>query len=251
MATATASKLALRSTAGTYDHVFFSAMAILMAITVFVGFAPSYYLRAFGDRPMVTIDGSPFTPLVHLHGVLFTAFVVLFIVQTTLVASHRVAVHRRLGIAGGLLAVVMTLVGTVTGIAVAARGSAPPGIDPLAFLAFPLSEMLLFAIFVGAALWLRANKAAHKRLMLLAYISIISAAVVRVPLPGVQSMQWWFGDDLALLFLLAGIVYDLVTQRRVHPAYVVGGALLVVSVPLRLMVSRTETWRAFAELLTR
>jgi len=83
--------------------------------------------------------------------------------------------------------------------------------------------------------------------MLLAYISIISAAVVR--LPGVQSDL--FGDDLALLFLLAGIVYDLVTQRRVHPAYVGGAALLVVSVPLRLMVSRTETWRAFAELVTR
>jgi hypothetical protein len=247
MATAAASKLALRSTAGTYDHVFFSAMAILMAITVFVGFAPSYYLRAFGDRPMVTIGGLPFTPLFHLHGVLFTAFVVLFIVQTTLVASHRVAVHRRLGIAGGLLAVVMTLVGTVTAITAAARGSAPPGMDPLVFLAFPLFEMLLFAIFVGAALWLRANKAAHKRLMLLAYISIISAAVVR--LPGVQPDL--FGDDLALLFVLAGIVYDLVTQRRVHPAYVGGGALLVVLVPLRLMVSRTETWRAFAELVTR
>jgi hypothetical protein len=247
MATAAASKLALRSSAGTYDHVFFSAMASLMAITVFVGFAPTYYLRAFGNRPMVTIGGMPFTPLFHLHGVLFTAFVVLFIVQTTLVASHRVAVHRRLGIAGGLLAVVMTLVGTVTAITAVSRGSVPPGMDPLVFLAIPLFEMLLFAIFVGAALWLRANKAVHKRLMLLAYISIISAAVVR--LPGVQSDL--FGDDLALLFLLAGIVYDLVTQRRVHPAYVGGGALLVVSVPLRLMVSRTETWRAFAELVTR
>ena len=242
MATATASKLALRSTAGTYDHVFFSAMAILMAITVFVGFAPSYYLRAFGDRPMVTrFGGLPFTPLFHLHGVLFTAFVVLFIVQTTLVASHRVAVHRRLGIAGGLLAVVMTLVGTATGITAVARGSVPPELKPV-ILAGSLFEMLLFAIFVGAALWLRANKAAHKRLMLLAYISIISAAVVR--LPGVQSDL--FGDDVALLFLLAGIVYDLVTQRRVHPAYVVGGALLVASVPLQQMVSRTETWRAFA-----
>jgi hypothetical protein len=72
-------------------------------------------------------------------------------------------------------------------------------------------------------------------------------------LPGVQSVLFGglFGDDLALLFLLAGIVYDLVTQRRVHPAYVWGGALFVVSMPLRLMVSRTDTWRAFVELVTR
>lgn len=236
----------LRSAAGTYDHVFYSAMAILMAITVFVGFAPTYYLRAFGDGPMVTIGGLPFTPLFHLHGVLFSAFVVLFIVQTTLVASHRVAVHRRLGIVGGLLAVLMTLVGAVTAINAAALGSGPPGMDPLVSLANPLLDMLLFAVFVGAALWLRANSATHKRLMLLAYVVIISAAFVR--LPGVQPD---LDDGLAFLFLLAGVIYDLVTQRRVHRAYVWGGTLLVVWVPLRLIVSRTETWRAFAEFVTR
>lgn len=198
---------------------------------------------------MATISGSPFTPLVHLHGVLFTGWVVLFIVQTALVANRRVAVHRRLGIVGGLLAAFMVTVGMATAINGAARGAAPPGVDPLVFLAIPLFDTLLFSTFVAAALWLRANKEAHKRLMLLAYISIIVAAVAR--LPGVLPLGPLGFFGLAFIFLLAAMIYDLVTRRRVHKAYICGGALLVVSVPLRLMVSGTETWRAFAELVTR
>lgn len=249
MVTAAASRPALRSAAGAYDRVFYSTMAIAMALTVFVGFAPTYYLRLFGDEPMVNFGGLPFTPLVHLHGVLFTGFVVLFIAQTALVASHRVAVHRRLGIAGGLLAAAMVVVGTATAIRGAARGAGPPGIDPLVSMAIPLFSMLRFPAFVAAALLLRRNKEAHKRLMLLAYISLMSAAVLR--LPGVEPLGTLGFDGLSFLFLLAGVIYDLVTRRRVHAAYIWGGALLVASVPLRLMASGTETWRAFAEFVTR
>ncbi len=105
----------------------------------------------------------------------------LFIVQTALVAGRRVAVHRRLGVAGAVLAAAMIVAGTFTAIATAARGSAPAGVDPLAFLVIPVFDMILFAIFVTAALALRRDKEAHKRLMLLAYISIIVAAVARLP----------------------------------------------------------------------
>jgi hypothetical protein len=224
-------------------------MAVVMALTVLVGFAPTYYLKAFGARPMATISGSPFTPLVHLHGVLFTGWVALFIVQTALVANRRVAVHRRLGIVGGLLAAFMVTVGMATAINGAARGAAPPGVDPLAFLAIPLFDMLLFSTFVAAALWQRANKEAHKRLMLLAYISIIVAAVAR--LPGVLPLGPLGFFGLAFIFLLVAVIYDLITRRRVHRAYIWGGVLLVLSVPLRLMVSSTESWRAFAEFVTR
>src|ERR1700682_958818 len=89
---------------GAYDRVFYGGMAIAMALTVLAGVAPTYYLRFFGDGPRATVSGGPFTSLVHVHGALFTGWVVLFIVQTALVATHRVAVHRRLGVAGAVLA---------------------------------------------------------------------------------------------------------------------------------------------------
>ena len=176
------------------------------------------------------------TLLVHAHGALFTSWVLLFLVQTALVAQHQVAVHRRLGIAGGILAGAMIVVGTLTALKTAARGASPAAPDPLSFLIIPLTDMILFGSFVTAALRLRKNREAHKRLMLLAYISIIVAAVARVP--GILPLgpPAFFG--LGFSFLLAGVIYDLLTRRRVHPVYIWGGAALIASVPLRLVISR-------------
>lgn len=235
--------------AGAYDRLFYGGMALALGLTVLAGFASTYYLRFFTGGPRATLTGGPFTTLVHVHGALFTAWVVLFIVQTALVASRRVAVHRRLGAAGAALAAAMVVAGTLLAIASAARGAAPPGVEPLAFLAIPLFDMVLFGGFVGAALWLRRDKETHKRLMLLAYVSIIVAAIAR--LPGVLSTgpPAFFG--LAFLFVVVAGVYDFLSRRRVHKAYWWGGCLILVSVPVRLALSGTGAWRAFAELLTK
>ena len=249
MATAAAAKPAPHLAAGAYDRVFYSSIAIVMALTILIGFAPTYYLKLFGDAPMLTISRSPFTPLVHLHGALFTGWVLLFIVQTALVANRRVAVHRRMGIAGGLLAAMMVTVGTALAINGARRGAAPPGVDPLAFLAVPFFDMVLFSTFVITALTLRRNREAHKRLMLLAYISLLAAPIARIP--GVLPLGPLAFFGLTFIFLVAGVVYDLVTRHRVHKAYIVGGGLLVASVPLRLLISSTAPWHAFAEFVTR
>ncbi len=230
------------------DRLFYGGMSVAMALTVLVGFAPSYYMRFLSGGPSTTISGGPFTALVHLHGALFTAWVLLFIVQTALVASRRVTVHRRLGVAGAVLAGLMIVVGTSTAIATAARGGAPPGVDPLVFLVIPLFDMLLFATFITLALVKRRDREAHKRLMLLAYVSIIVAAVARLPGLLMLGPLAFFG--LAFVFILIGSTYDLVSRRRVHRVYVWGGALFAISVPVRLAVSGTGAWRAFAELLT-
>lgn len=252
MTTASAARTAPQSSAreaGTHDRLFYSGMAVAMGLTVFAGFASTYYLRLFAGGPKATLSKGPFTALVHVHGALFTAWVLLFIVQTTLVASRRVAVHRRLGVAGAVLATAMVVAGTSIAIATAARGSAPVGVDPLAFLVIPIFDMVLFATFVTAALALRRDKEAHKRLMLLAYVSIVVAAVAR--LPGVLPLgpPAFFG--LSFLFVVVAGLYDFVSRRRVHRVYLWGGALIVVSVPLRLAISGTGAWRAVAELLTR
>jgi hypothetical protein len=234
---------------GAHDRLFYGGMAIAMAVVVFVGFAPTYYVRFVAGGPRSTVTGGPFTPLVHLHGALFTGWVLLFIAQTALVASHRVAVHRRLGWAGTALAAAMILVGTSTAVATARRGGAPPGVDPLAFLAIPIFDMLLFATFVTAALVLRRNRETHKRLMLLAYISIIVAAVAR--LPGLLPLGPLAFFGLGYFLLVVAVAYDLVSRRRVHRVYLWGGALMVASVPLRLMIADTGSWRAFAQMLTK
>jgi hypothetical protein len=245
MATVAARPLPRAVSVSRYDRAFYSSIAIAMALTALVGFGPTYYFKALGQGPMATLSGGPITPLVHAHGALFSAWVLLFIVQTALVAQHKVSVHRRLGIAGGVLAALMVVVGTLTALKMAARGSAPAGVDPLSFLMIPLSDMLFFGGFVAAALLLRTKREAHKRLMLMAYVSVIVAAVARFP--GVLPLGPPAFFALAFLFILAGVIYDMVTRRRVHPAYVWGGGVLLVSVPLRLAISATNAWQAFAQ----
>jgi hypothetical protein len=234
--------------AGAHDRLFYGTMAVAMGVTVLAGFAATYYLRLLSGGPKATLSGGPFTTLVHVHGALFTAWMLLFIVQTALVASRRVAVHRRLGVAGAVLAAAMVVAGTSIAVATAARGSAPPGMTPVAFLAIPLFDMVLFAGFVSAALMVRRNKEAHKRLMLLAYVNIITAAIAR--LPGVLPLgpPAFFG--LSLLFVVAGAIYDVVSRGRVHKVYLWGGAIIIVSIPLRLAIANTSLWQAFATMLT-
>jgi hypothetical protein len=245
MATATASKPL--SQPGRYDRAFYSGMAIAMALAVLVGFARTFYLSwYFGTN--ATITGGPFSPVVRIHAALFTAWVLLFLVQTSLVAAHRIAVHRRMGVAGAVLAGLMAVAGTAIAIATARRGGAPPGITPEQFLAIPLGDIAGFVSLVALALWLRRNKEAHKRLMLLAYLAILVAAVARFP--GVLPLgPLAFYGFTFLPFLAAAVIYDWVTRGRVHPVYLWGGGLLIASVPLRLAISTTHTWQRLAETL--
>lgn len=231
-----------------YDRRFYSGISIALGLTVLAGFSSTYYLRLFSGGPTATLSGGPFTSAVHIHGALFTTWMLLFIAQTALIAARRVAVHRRLGIFGAVLAAAMIVAGTRVAIQAAGRGQPVGGIDALAFLVIPLFDMVLFATFTIAALLARRDKESHKRLMLLAFVSIVVAAVAR--LPGILALgpPAFFGATL--LFVVAGVAYDVFSRGRVHPVYVWGGALIVLSIPLRLAISTTEAWRAFARMLT-
>jgi hypothetical protein len=230
-----------------HDRIFYSSVAIALALTVVAGFGPTYYFRIMGALPLTTLSGGPVTVVVHVHATLFTAWVLLFIVQTALIAQHKVALHRRMGVAGAVLAALMVVTGAWAAMKQAARGVAPAGVDPYQFLMIPLSDVLLFGGFVAAALLLRANREAHKRLMLLAYICIVTAAIAR--LPGVLPLGAPAFFGLSFLFVLAGVIYDRISRGRVHPVYVAGGTMLVLSVPLRLLISGTGMWRQVAHWL--
>lgn len=231
------------------DRVFYSSIAITLALTVIAGFGPTYYFSIFSASPLATLSGGPVTLLVHVHATLFTAWVLLFVAQTALIAQHKAAVHRRLGTAGGGLAVLMVVAGAVAAMNQAARGVAPAGFDPLAFLMIPLSDVLLFGGFVAAALLLRGNREAHKRLMLLAYVCIVTAAIGR--LPGVLPLGPPVFFGLSFLFILAGVIYDKASRGRVHPVYAWGGTLLAISIPLRLAISSTGAWKHIAQWVVR
>ena len=225
------------------ERFFYIGMSIAVLITVFAGFAPTYYLRPY-------FNTAPLMPLLHLHGLVFTSWLVLFITQTMLVAAHRTDIHRRLGIAGGVIAVLMILIGVTTAVIRAKQGATPvPEVSPLSFLVIPLGDMFVFAILIGLGFYFRRRPDVHKRLMLLATIAILGAAIARLPFAIMKAgPPAFFG--LTDVFVLTCVFYDLITLKRVHRATALAGLLIVASQPLRLMLGGTNAWLSFAAWLT-
>lgn len=218
-------------------------MAVAIVLTIFVGFAPSYYLKGVFGAP-------PISTFLHLHGILFTGWILLFLAQTSLVAAGRTDVHRRLGLVGALLAVVMSVIGVVAAVRAARRGFTPPGgPPPLVFLAVPFGDIALFASLVGTALYLRRRSQTHKRLMLLGAIALLTPALARIPFIGAGGPLAFFGATD--LFVVVCLLYDRISHGRVHPAFLWGGLCFIASQPLRLAIGGTGAWRAFAEWVIR
>ena len=218
---------------------FYVGMAIAIAITVFLGFFRSYYLKGWYGAPELG-------RLLHLHGLVFTTWVLFFVSQTVLVATGRTWLHRRMGIAGAVLAALVVIVGTTVAITRLRTGISPlPEIPAASFFAIPFFDMVVFAILVATAIYYRRRLEAHKRLMTLSMITLLPAPIARMsflPLP--PGPPTFFA--LADLFIVAMLVYDLTTRRKIHPATIWGGLLVVASQPLRLMLAGTPAWLGFA-----
>ena len=226
------------------ERFFYLGITAALVITVFAGFSRTFYLRPY-------FDSRPLIPLLVLHGVVFTSWLALLIAQTTLVATNRTRIHRRLGIAGGILAVLMILIGTTTAIVRAKAIQVPPNAPPaLAFLTIPLGDMLVFGILIGAGFWFRRRPDVHKRLMILATIAIMPAAIARLPFTFIQQFGPLAFFGLTDLFIVPCLVFDIATRGRPHRATALGGLLIVVSHPLRLLIGTTHAWLAFATWLT-
>jgi hypothetical protein len=224
------------------DRFFYGGMALAILAIVFVGFMRTFYLSSYFGRPAPTT-------LRVIHGTAFTSWVVLFAIQTALITAGRRTLHRRLGYVGAVLAAVMVVLGFRLAIDAALDGRAPLGLQPLEFLIIPVFDMLVFAPLVAAAVYFRRQAETHKRLMLVATISLLGAAMARVTgTPGAGGPPVFFG--VPDLMILAGVLYDRRTRGRVHPAYKWGGGFVVGSQIARLALLKSAAWMAVARALT-
>jgi hypothetical protein len=150
-------------------------------------------------------------------------------------------------VAGVFFAVVMLVVGTVTGV-IAARhgyqGPFPNGGSPLAFLLFaPIRDMVVFGSLTGAAIVLRRDVETHKRLMVMATLGgLAPAGFVRIAGEAI-------GIPLILALLAAGPVYDWLMHRRIYGSYVWGIAVTLLSSAAFELLGRTAAWQSFAQTL--
>jgi hypothetical protein len=241
------------------DADFHAWMAAAFVLVAFGGFAPTYWLQL----PAGTFVGAP---LLHLHGLLFSAWPVFLLSQAWLASRGRLRQHRAWGLAGIALASVMVVLGVAASIDTLRHGlAAGYGNVSRAFFLVPMSALGLFAGFVTAAIVRRADRGWHQRLMLLATLALLQAAVARIFFVllsgGGPGMRPGLGPPPPLvvtmvpgllleLFIVAGAIHDWRRHGRPHPAWIVGALVTTTVILLRVPLATTSGWLGFASFMS-
>lgn len=227
------------------DRTFLLVMTILMWGGIVTGFGSDIVHH-------VQTHEAAYPLIVHVHAVAFVGWMGFFTVQMAAVRLGRSDLHRRLGLFGLGLAVVMAFLGPATAIVVDAAQYLKDR-QPPAFLAVQFTDIVAFVVLLGAGFVWRASSAAHKRLMLLATLYITDAGFARALGGPVHAalgesfvadlMGLYLGNDLLILGFGA---YDLATRRRLHPAYVAGvGFTLAIQLTAEGLL-HSPAWAAFS-----
>lgn len=229
------------ASSNTTRRPYYAPVALAALLLVIAGFARTYYLKTLFDTPTLP-------PLVHLHGAVMTGWFALLFIQASLIATHRTAVHQRLGILGAVWALLVVTVGAATAIHAARRGFTP-GPPPLVFLVVPLMDLVVFGSLTGAALLYRRRPEFHRRLMLLGSLGILAPAIARLPIEPIHSGGLPVIFGLMVLCAVACVAFDTWRHRRLHPAFGWGLLVVVGSIPLRIGLAGTAAWQRFAAWL--
>lgn len=234
-----------------FDRILYLGTSLFFLALVFWTFARTFYLKGFFDTP-------PLTALLYVHGTVMTGWVALLVVQTGLVAAHRVQWHRRLGVFGVYWAALVVLLGSITTLHAAARevrAHTSFAASQITITSLDLMQMLFFAGFVTLAVLLRHRPGDHKRLMLLTIVCMLPDALARMPVSFMRditetqlNLRIMLGLDL---FVLLCVGVDTIWHRRLHRVFGWGGLLFVGAFHTALYFTQTPGWIAFAEPLFR
>ena len=226
---------------------FFTTMAVLLLVIVFVGFAPSFYLKIFFETREL-----PW--YVHLHGAVLTAWFTLFLVQTLLVATRRTPTHRRLGTLAGVAAVllVLTTIFLILNLeaSLTARGRTPK--EPIEMVVLgDLAALTGFSILISVGISFRHRPALHKRAMLLAFIALVGPALARIArFPVFAEVGLAFVPVTHSSLMLAIWVHDLFADKRVHATTAWGSAAILGLFMASAALARTESGKALVAAIS-
>jgi hypothetical protein len=216
-------------------------MAVTAIVVCLAGFAPALVNTSARRGSM--------TPLVMLHAALAGAWVGLYLLQATLVATGRVGAHRTLGTAAAIVAPAVVVTAWQASVETARRGydlsgDLSAGAEwVVAQSVFAFGNAVIFGVLVCAALLLRRRPQAHKRLMTLAVIQTLMTAPlahfsghwnIRLPIVPIWSLG----------VLMVMLVHDRRTRGRIHPASLFGGlALIVMGNVQAFVVGPSRVWQ--------
>jgi len=223
-----------KSTTGRGNRTYF-LFALTVSAIMLAGFAKNYYLRTW-------IGSRPITAMVHVHGLVMTAWILLFLTQTLLVAKRRTDLHRKLGVGGAVLAIVVVVLGiyTIAGSILRQHLGTSVGSFALTFVAFDGLSLLLFGGLVVTALRTRGRPQTHKRLMLMAAVTLLPPAFGRFVAYFTHAGVPAIVLALMCVSVLSCIAIDTIRHRRLHPALCWSGAMVVATNSLTYLAQTAD-----------
>ncbi len=231
------------------ERRFYARMAVFIAAAVVLGFGPSFYLKSLGlSYPRPNPD---LVPALMVHGLVFTAWLAIFMTQVLLVGAARRDLHRKLGVAGIALGAAMVPVMYLTATGMVARGSAPPYTDPLTWSAVPLVGIPVFIAMLAMG-WRESRRdlGAHKRLMLGIMLMLLQPALSRLPLFPPTLLLSCIQLALCWLVFVPLFVWDMRTLGALHRATKIGAGLFALVIVAQVFFLATPgIWSSFVVLL--
>jgi hypothetical protein len=226
---------------------FYVALAWAGALIAAAGFSRRYLLP-------VAAGSFHASAIVHVHGTVTFTWVAFLILQTTLVATGRVALHRSLGMAGIALGTLLVFTASEVAILQLARELKEGGPSAREFVATLLSLPLLVTGLLGFGIASVTRPEIHKRLMMLASFVVLTPALARIIQLMAPSLSRLARNDLAGLasdaLVLIALGYDAKTRGKPHPAYLIGGACILLVQIGAFSMRSTKEWLAFTSWLS-
>jgi hypothetical protein len=225
--------------------------ALGCVLTAFLGFLPTFWMPLSAGKFEAN-------PVVFFHGVGFFTWTLFALAQTSLVPTGRVTLHREVGLAGISFATLLTVLALLAALNALQSGiAAGQAAGAEAFLIVPLTVIATFAVLFVFAIANIRRKEFHKRLMLLATISVLNAPVARplivwvfkFPPPPAQLPVWidYPACYLSYLLFVPALIHDWRTRGRIHPVYLIAVPILII-IPLAVMpISDSAAWHGFAK----
>ena len=226
----------------TIERIFYSGMAVLLCICVYIGFSPTYFQAGMLRAPLPS-------PILHVHGAIFTLWMLLFTVQAALISARRVKWHRTFGTVAFCLPPIMIIIGVIAAVDALHRKVQIGPLDPAVSFAIPLIGIIAFTVVIYASWRARRRPDAHKRLIMIATMGLVGAAFGRFPwqlvgLPPAAGATTGVGVVLLIL-----VTYDLAAIRRIHRSTMWAAPLMFASIALAVPIGMTSAWHAFAAFL--
>ncbi len=222
------------------DDIYFVGISIAMLITVVAGFSRSYFFKGMFFAPLPSL-------LIHIHGAIFSSWIILFVTQTVLVARRNIRLHRKLGYAGAVIAALMVILGVTATLWSVGKGHTPSIFTPPMFLALNGLGILYFGTFVAWAVAKRNHPAIHKRLMLFATFNLLPPATTRLftfifHAPALNTVTLF-------VFILSVVVFDVVVRRKPYAVTIIGTLVDLSTFPLAVALGHIPLLQHFAARL--